>query len=280
MSKLDRSSLLKFLSKPRFAHEVAEHYGIPKKLASLHLQKAIKSGQVLVSEKPIFQTLRIQNGKPKRLGGFVYVFRNSPTLADGWAKFRTREASDLVSKPKGDVFSIRFLTKTHGFLGKGLFNQKLSGFAIEATGSGTLRRGFKTKGGSLKSEFDLSSARVKLTRRRAIDQLIGQSTRSTIEEAKSLSHMEKIRLFQALLEQPLPFLDLRGRFGISKQTIRGLVKNGLLMETWGPKAIGVRFKLTSKGKNYVKRLQAAAKYEPKIREAAFIRLKNRTPLQC
>jgi hypothetical protein len=36
------------------------------------------------------------------------------------------------------------------------------------------------------------------------------------------------------------------------------------MEEWGPKAIGVRFKLSREGKLYLKELEAAAKYESKM----------------
>jgi len=276
MSKLDRPSLLKFLSKPRFVHEVAEHYGISKKLADFHLRKVVKSGQVLMSEKPIFQTLRDSKGRLKRFGGFVYVFRNSPMLANHWAKFAVREANDLISKSKDDVFSIRFLSKTHGSLGKGVLNRRLSDFTFEETaGSRSIIRHFKTKG-PLSSEFGVSSANVRLSKRRTLDQLIEHRARSTQEEVTSLSHMKRIRLFQALLKEPLPFLDLHGRFGVSKQTIRGLVKNGLLTQMWGPKAVGVRFKLTNKGKIYLKKIEAAAKIEPKIRENSFIRLKYST----
>jgi hypothetical protein len=59
------------------------------------------------------------------------------------------------------------------------------------------------------------------------------------------------------------------------QTVRRLVKNGLLIEEWGPQAIGVRFKPSKKGKLYLKELEAAAKYESKIVEKDFIRLKRR-----
>jgi len=252
MSKLERSRLLNFLSKPRLGREIAEHFHVPVKLANLHLQRAIKSGQVLVSEKPVLQTLRSTNGKLKQLSEFFYIFQDSPILVDGWAKFRAREANHSISKPKGDVFHVRFVS--------------------DAT-----KRCFKTRG-PLTSEFDVSSARVKLSKRRRVNQLLRHRMRSTQEEVKPLSHAERIHLFQALLKEPLPFLDVHGRFGVSKQTIRGLVKNGLLTEVWGPKAIGVRFRLTDKGKIHLKELEAAARYEPVMRKKTLIQLKHRTPL--
>jgi len=275
MSKIDHHNLLKFLSKPRFAHEVAKHYGISKKLANFQLRKAVKSGQVLISERPVFQTLRNPEGRLKRFGGFVYVFRNSPMLAVSWQKLERKDVNDLSSKSKGSAFSIGFLSKTHGLIGKGVFNQRFSGFSFDKTaGSHEGASHFKA-GGFPMSEFNVSSAKVKLAKARTVDQLLRHRVQSTQEEVKSLSYAERIRLLRALSKEPLPFLDLHGRFGVSKQTIRGLVKNGLLMEVWGPKAIGVVFKLTDKGKIHLKELETAAKFEPKIRETALIRLKQR-----
>jgi len=195
-------------------------------------------------------------------------------LVDGWARFRMREANDSISKPKGDVSSVRFLSKTHGSLGGG-FDHKLSGFTFEVqAGSPAVRRHFKTKG-HLTSEFDVHSAKVKLADHRTVDQLLRHRPMATPEEARSLTHAERIRLFQALLREPLPVMDIHGRFGVSKEKVRRLVKNGLLREMWAPKGVGVRFELTKKGKIHLRELEAAAKYEPEMKEKNFIRLKHR-----
>jgi len=105
--------------------------------------------------------------------------------------------------------------------------------------------------------------------------VLGGKLLGNSEEAKRLSYAQKLKLFQALVKEPLPFLEIHGRFGISKQAIKRLVRNGLLTEMWGPKAVGVRFKLSKKGNVYLKELEAAAKFEPKIEENVFIRLKHR-----
>jgi hypothetical protein len=279
MSKLEYLDFLKFLSKPHFVRDVAEQYRISKKLANFHLREAIKSGQVLISEKPVFQTLRSSEGKLRRFRGFLYISQSSHMLVDGWAKFKTREANDLISKVKGDVFFIRFVSKTHGSLGKEIFNHKLSGFThIEkAEGSRALGRHFKIKD-PLASEFDVSLGKLKLANHRTIDQLLEQEPCSTEENFKSLSHVERMHLFQALSAKPLPFLDLHKHFGVSKQTIRRLVKNGLLAEMWGPRTIGVRFKLTDKGKLHLKGLKKAAAIKPEIKKNAVIKLKQRIML--
>jgi len=115
----------------------------------------------------------------------------------------------------------------------------------------------------------------RLIRRRVTAQLSGRKGWWNNEENKRLPHAKRLLLFQALRKEPLPFLDVHVRFGVSKQTVRRLVNNGLLMEEWGPKAIGVRFKLSKKGKMYLKKLEAAAKYESKVGEKEFIRLKHK-----
>jgi hypothetical protein len=91
-----------------------------------------------------------------------------------------------------------------------------------------------------------------------------------------LSEFSKLQLFQTLLKQQLPILDLRTRFGISKQTLKVLCKKGLVAEVWGPGTVGLRFKLTQTGKAYLNELKAAAKYDAHISKRRVIRLKNKS----
>jgi hypothetical protein len=134
---------------------------------------------------------------------------------------------------------------------------------------------FKSKVNMASSFLNVLVIKGRLTRRSVGNQPMGRETTLSQGGYRPLSHVERIRLFQAVSDQPLPFLDLHARFGVSKQTIRRLVKNGFLIEEWGPKAIGVRFKLSREGKVYLKELEAAAKYESKMTENDFIRLKRR-----
>jgi hypothetical protein len=120
----------------------------------------------------------------------------------------------------------------------------------------------------------VSTRKDKLTRHKTLSQLVGEKTMRG-EQVKRLSAAERLRLFQALLEEPLTFLDLHARFGASKRMMEGLVEKGLSREVWGPRAIGVRFKLTNKGKKHLKELEAAAEFEPGIRERKLIRLKSK-----
>ncbi len=91
-----------------------------------------------------------------------------------------------------------------------------------------------------------------------------------------LSEAGKLQLFRTLLKKPVTTLDLRACFGISKQALKGLCKRGLLAEVWGPRTVGLRFKLTQKGKAYLNELEAAAKYDSNIPKRVSIRLKTKS----
>jgi hypothetical protein len=87
--------------------------------------------------------------------------------------------------------------------------------------------------------------------------------------------MERLCLFQALSDDALPFLDIHRRFGISKQTVQGFVRRGFFSEVWGPRNIGIKYKLTKEGKVHLKRLEKAALLEEQEQQKIFIRLKHR-----
>ncbi len=89
------------------------------------------------------------------------------------------------------------------------------------------------------------------------------------------SNATALRLFEALSKEPMEFLRLHTSFGVSKRTVRGFVRNGWLTETWGRGGVGIRFRLSEKGRNYLKSLEEYSKYETKPNLRNFIRLKNR-----
>ncbi len=93
-------------------------------------------------------------------------------------------------------------------------------------------------------------------------------------ESHRLPHVEQLKLLRALLKEQSTFLELRGRFGVSKQAMRRFVKNRLLVEVWGPNAVGVRYKLSKKGEAYLRKLEAAANYEPRIKKKDIVQLKH------
>jgi hypothetical protein len=50
----------------------------------------------------------------------------------------------------------------------------------------------------------------------------------------------------------------------------------LLNEVWGPQAVGLRFKLSKKGQDHLKELEAASKYDSRTSNRGVIRLKSRS----
>jgi len=276
MQKLDRSKLLHFLSKPRYACEVANYFNISDKLVNYHLKEWVKSGQVLVSEKHVSGSFLSLRSKLKKLNRFLYVSRNSPLLARGSLQLVGKKDEKSTSKAATKGIRVKFISKARSSREKGLREQEISAFADKKTDPmRTAADRFKSKVNLDSSFLNVLVVKGRLTRRSVGNQPMKRETSLSQGGYKPLSHVERIRLFQAMSDQPLSFLDLHARFSVSKQTIRRLVKNGLLMEEWGPKAIGVRFKLSKKGKLYLKELEVAAKYDSKMTENDFIRLKRR-----
>jgi len=114
----------------------------------------------------------------------------------------------------------------------------------------------------------------RLIRRKTIAQVLGRKSESNSGSGHRLSDAQRLLLFKALLKKPLPFLEVHSQFGILRPAITSLVKNGFLIEMWGPKAVGVRFKLSDKGEVYLRKLEAASRCDPTMRKSATIRLKR------
>jgi hypothetical protein len=99
---------------------------------------------------------------------------------------------------------------------------------------------------------------------------------SAVEKPEQLPHAKRHQLFQALSKKPLPYLELHVRFGVSKQTMRGFIRRGWLTEMWGQGGVGTRFRLSEKGRNHLRELEAAAKYKTKATQKDLIRLRQQT----
>jgi hypothetical protein len=123
------------------------------------------------------------------------------------------------------------------------------------------------------SKLHLPLDKVKIVKRMRTEHLVPETRLA--RDVRSLSGVEKIHLLRTLMK-PTTFLDIHGRFGVSKETIKSLMKNGLIAELWGPKAVGLRFKLTRNGRAHLRELEKAAKCEPRIEEKAFVKLKKTT----
>jgi hypothetical protein len=217
--------------------------------------------------------LKPSAGRLKHSGDFVYVSRGSPMFVGGRTEFSIKESGDFVPRSNGDAFSVRFVSSAHAPIGKSLFDQRTANFALAGIS------GHETEIPRLKTDVSLtrnigsSQSRVKLAKRRTVDQLLRPSPDVG---SKSLSYVEMIDLLRALSKEAMPFINLHARFGISKQTLKRLAKNRLIVEVWGPRAIGVKFRLSKRGEMYLKSLESAAKYEPRMKDKGLIRLKQKT----
>lgn len=116
----------------------------------------------------------------------------------------------------------------------------------------------------------------RIIKSKTIHQPPGRKDTYRTNTTEHLSQVKRLQLFRALLKQPLPFLDLHVRFGVSKQTVRSFVRRGLVTEIWGPKAVGLRFKLSRKGMFHLKELEKASWYDPKLSKRSMIHLKRGT----
>ncbi len=96
------------------------------------------------------------------------------------------------------------------------------------------------------------------------------------ESSVRLPQAIRIQILRALSRRPLHFLDLHSLFGVSKYTIQGFVHTELIEEVWGQDTVGVRFRLTKKGKAFLKRFEVIERLEIKTSKKGLIRLKSRT----
>jgi predicted transcriptional regulator len=55
--------------------------------------------------------------------------------------------------------------------------------------------------------------------------------------------------------------------------VKGLIKNGLIAENWSSNGVGVRYRLTKKGKSHLRKLEEAARCGSNLANKAFVRLR-------
>lgn len=276
MPAISRSDLLKFLSKPRSVEEVAEHCAISRKMAHFHLREAVESGQVLTSEKPLVQMADGSKGTLKEQNRLVYLFRKSPLLSDGRLMSTCRESDGSFSETKSADSSMKLLTKSYHKIEDDVKSGKSARSSLmKSTLTHSLGRPVKTHTQAPESG-DRPSV-LKTTDSKELDHLLRHRKQAAGEKAQSVSHVERIRFFQAVSKRPLSLLELHERFGINKQAIKRLVKNGLLAETWGSDGVGLSFRLTDKGAVFLRELERAAQCGPDIGKRAFVKLRNNVP---
>jgi hypothetical protein len=216
--------------------------------------------------------------RPDRKRVFRVQFRSSDTEKKDSPEHGMTVPSMSKSappKPRIDAFSGKFPLKIRDADGtNALPTHDISFLDKRVRSSCAVKETLMQKEHANPQFFSLSMGKGKLTKHSSPNQLINRKARLDGEDSH-LPYAKRLLMFQALLGGPLHFLDLQGRFGVSKITIKRLVEKKLLAEMWGPKDVGVRFRLTRKGKTYLRKLEAAAVYEPKIVKKDIIDLKYR-----
>jgi hypothetical protein len=266
-----RLNLREFLSKPRFLHEITEHYGVSRETAILHLREAMKSGQLLVSEAPVFRTIKDSSGNLKKLAGFVYVYQKNPIPFGKEIRF----SPPKTTNSKGELHST-----SHISLSKPNGKSTKVELELGSPRSTSIEKANRESAARLKADHSLISklkvSSVRVSSASHTKSSLIPSKQYSVSKPAALLNMEKIRLFQALQKEPLPFLEIQNQFEVSREMITRLAKKGLLTESWGSKGVGVRFKLTGKGKACLAQFEEASKYERRIKESPLTKLKQRS----
>ncbi|UCE43915.1 MAG: hypothetical protein JSV57_06110 [Candidatus Bathyarchaeota archaeon] len=263
MRKLDRSKLLKFLSEPRYAIEVARRFTISSKLADYHLREAVKSGHVLISEERVSRSNLNLKSKIRRLDGSLRISRDSDLPTRGSTQVKAKEEGRPTSRPVTDANPVKFVSKLGNPPKKGMRKQETSASADRNISTlRTVSNRFKSETKSVSSFLDVLAKKGTVMRRKAWNRPARHKSSASQGGYKPLSPTERICLFQAVSDQPLTYLELHEHFGVSKQIIEGFIQKKLFEEVWGPRGIGVKFRLTGKGRRYLRELEAAASINP------------------
>ncbi len=252
MHDSNNSNLMHFLSEPRSLKEVAKHFGISPSLADYHLTKAIEQKRILVCKCP--SNANLNSKKKKQRETLFYISKDSHLLANeltGFTVTRTVKAQGVGNEITFIKFDSEDASKSN-FSVSGKNNEPDSPLfpRIEVRREKLLRSGRR----------NTYVARQPLKK----------------SQTRRFSTAEKLSMLTALSRQLLSYLDLKARFNVSKYAIKTFIKKELIEEKWGPKNIGIRFRLTKKGERYLERLKMAAKLEKDKIRKANIQLKHNT----
>jgi hypothetical protein len=260
MPNLNGSDLLNFLTEPRHLREVAKHFGISGMRAKYHIKQAIRSGEVIASEQFAFRTFSDLRGKLKQKEGFLYISRNSPLLSKGQLHLAAGRGKGFAPTSTTNRNPVKFASESE--VGK-FTVENMASFSNERVDEiGNVVTHSKSKANLVSMFLNVHSVHGKPIERRS-KILPDRHSRALQSSHGLISQADRIHLLEALQEQPLTFLELHKHFGVPRQTVKGLLRKRLLAEVWGPKEIGVRFKLTRRGEKHLEELHAAASFDTK-----------------
>jgi predicted DNA-binding protein YlxM (UPF0122 family) len=274
MAKRHRLDLAEFLSKPRFLHEIAEHYMISRRTAALHLRKAVKSGLVMKTESSAFRIVEDSGGDLRKLGTLACFHGRNSNVFSKEAKHSLLKTAKHGTLTK--ISSKSFMLKTE--VRRKTIGGNECSIHVSSKGMNMPELNAKLEAhNSAMTKLNASPARV--TSVSSVRSSQSLPSRMHLEDASnSLLNAERIRMFQALLKHSMSFLDMHAQFNVSKQIITRLMDNGLLEEIWGQDGVGLAFKLTPKGQKHVAQLAKLSAYKPHIKQSPLTKLKQKSAL--
>lgn len=240
--------------------------GISNVHSKYHLRDEVKSGQIAVNPKANFRRVSRLRGKLRQKNTSMYIAPNSPLFASS-----PQHATDLSRAlvPNSADWRVRMGFYSGFKEAGGSSARSIVSFSNEKADA--MERLLPKR----KSEANLvsvsSSIHAVNGRPIAKKKMIfgGPFGRSSRNRHSLVSEPDKLHLFDALLEQPKSFAELQAVFRVSRQNVETLVRRGLLAEVWGPEQIGVKFKLTQKGKECLEMLHEASNFQIQGRSREF-----------
>ncbi len=246
MSEPSRSTLLDFLGKPRSVDDLIHKFGISPTRAKYHLRSTLRSGQVLKSTQPV-PRLPVLEGDDNfsRPEAYLHIALRSPHLKE-------------LPRSSRKIHGVKFTSSPLNASGKKAATDKVWFVPLAKLSSKHL---VKT-----------------LPQPRANKDLLKQSAaqKPTHRGGKPPTHLVMFDLLQELSKQGLNLREINRRFGISKQSIQRLVRNGALREEWGKKGIGVQYQLSKKSKEQLAAIRETSRIKSPRKES-FLRLRSRLP---
>lgn len=223
--------------------EIIHYLGVSASLAQDYVEKAVEQDKIVIYNLRTAPGTRITRLKRRKLQeSSLYVARTSDLLSQGLTEF---EANTLRMTKEGEETTFpRVKSTSTTTKNPDLYRMTERGSSQEKPTSSSFPK--------------LDTHATKLVKKTDVERLL-QRKYSSHERTKILTPSEEISILTALSLQPLSFMDLHSQFKAAKSTVKTFIKRGLIQEVWGPKDIGVKYKLAKKGKSHLKKLKAAAK---------------------
>jgi predicted DNA-binding transcriptional regulator len=207
----------------------------------------LRSGQVLKSIKPVLRPadLRVANNSSKS-SSFLHVSLNSPHLK-------------VLAPSSRNVRGVKFSSSPISASSEKAARDKVWFIPI--------------------AKIDTKHLVKTQSKPRTSQDFLGRSLslKPPHRGGKPPTHLVMYDLLRESSKKGLSLREINRRFGVSKKSIGRLVRNGVLQEEWGARGIGVRYRLSKKGKEQLAAIRETSRITTSRKES-FIRLRTRLPI--